>query len=100
MKRIVGLIAGTAFAVAILAGCSATDNDRDGGNGDQPDNYGESSNVTLYLNVDRVPNVASFCLDNRRYSSTLASTDSGSPKSPVLVRVPEDDVELCGAKAR
>lgn len=98
MKR--RLAAAIIVAGLVLAGCSSATQDRTGGGGKNPDQFGEARNVRVYTNADSVPNVALFCLDTWAFASTLSGGDSGKDKSASLLRLPDMDAEYCGGKTR
>jgi len=98
-KTKLALAAGTVvLAITGLSACASTSDDRSGSaGGSNPDNYSDATHVTLYRNVDNVPNVATFCAGTLGFASTLSSDGA---KNPTLVRVPEMDSTVCGATAR
>lgn len=101
MKAIT-LVVATSTAVLLLtaASCSTAVQDRTGGSGNNPDQFGEATKVRVYTNADSVPNVALFCLDDWAFASTLSGGDSGSDKAASLLRLAEMDAEYCGGKPR
>lgn len=103
MKTRARLIAVVAVPLTILlsvSACSQATQDRTGGGGKNPDQFGEATKVRVYTNADSVPNVALFCLDTWAFASTLSGGDSGKDKSSALLRLPEMDADYCGGKAR
>ena len=60
-------------AVALfLSACSPAQQDRPESD---PDHTRSASEVTVWRNIDRVPNVATFCAAGRGWITTLNSTD-------------------------
>ena len=54
--------------------------------GSEADNYADTTDVTVYRNVDDVPNVVSFCAGGVRFFSTLSSDGY---KTPTLLTAPD-----------
>jgi len=98
--RWLAVLALPAVILLSASSCSQATQDRTGGAGKNPDQFGEAHNVRVYTNADSVPNVAIFCLDTWAWASTLSGGDSGTDKAATLVRLPEMDAEYCGGKAR
>ena len=97
MKRALAIIA-TGAAVLVLSSCVAA-SDRESGSGDQPDKIIDTTNVIVYRNADKVPNVATFCAGAYAFVSTLSATDAGENKPATLLRFPELDATCPGGKA-
>lgn len=97
MKRALAIIA-TGAAVLVLSSCGAA-SDRESGSGDQPDKITDTTNVIVYRNADKVPNVATFCAGAYAFVSTLSATDAGENKPATLLRFPELDAGCPGGKA-
>lgn len=77
MRRIIAILA--VLAVVAL-GCSETPTaDRQEG-GRLADDYADVTNVTIYRNVDDVPNVAIFCAGEERFAATLSADGTRSPE--------------------
>lgn len=89
-------VATGAVALLLLAGCSQAAQDRTGGAGKNPDQFGEATKVRVYTNADRVPNTAVWCIENLAFAGSL-NTDRGQG---VMFRLPEWDVSYCGREAR
>lgn len=90
-RAIAGLLGSAGL---LLCGCAPTSADRlPEAGGPTPDAFADATDVTVWRNVDNVPNVAMFCADGLRWAATLS--DDGA-KSPVLVRVPERDASCAG----
>ena len=86
------LIPAAALAVALVTtagSCQETPSaDRsDEAGGSDADNYSDTSDVTVYRNVDDAPNVISFCAGGVRFFSTLSSDGY---KTPTLLAAPDD----------
>lgn len=75
---------------------TAPTTDRQAPNGTRADAFGDAQHVTVYRNADDVPNVATFCLDDYGWASTLSGTDAAENKPATLVRFPELD-KVCAA---
>jgi hypothetical protein len=97
VKRRLALLA---VAGLLLTGCAQATQDRTGGAGKNPDQFGEATKVRVYTNADSVPNVAVFCLDTWAFAATLSGGDSGKDKAASLLRLPDLDAEYCGGKTR
>jgi ABC-type glycerol-3-phosphate transport system substrate-binding protein len=82
MKKTAAAALGLSAAAILLAGCGSADNDRSTGNGKGADFHVDATKVTIWHNADDVGNL--------RFASTLSGTDS-TPKSPALLRIPEQD---------
>lgn len=90
------VLGGTLGIILLSASsCAQATQDRTGGAGNQPDQFGEAKNVRVYTNADSVPNVALFCLDGWGFASTLSGGDSGKDKAATLLRLPDLDVSYC-----
>lgn len=74
-------------AAVLLAGCTTSAEREDSGK--PADTYADTSNVTVYRNVDNIPNVAMFCAGPYRFAATLNSAD-GKGRGQLL-RLYEDD---------
>ena len=48
--------------------------------GRQADDYADVTDVTIYRNVDNVPNVANFCAGGEEYAATLSVDGTRSPE--------------------
>lgn len=85
------VIVAVVLALAVACGSpkpNVSDDRPETAGGRQPDVYDNATKVTLYRNVDGVPNIAIFCAGALRFATTL----SGSmQESPSMVRVPEQD---------
>ena len=93
MKRVTTALVAVGIMLA-AAGCSAAREDRPSeAGGNQPDSWGDTTKVTVYRNVDKVPNIALFCVGKLRFASTL----SGDREAGNILRLPEQDA-LCGAQ--
>lgn len=96
-------VAVAGVGMLLLAGCSAATKDRSNGN---PDATSDTAKVKVFLNADKVPNVALFCITPNdaigpiAMLSTLSGTDSGESKASAIVRIPELDVPYCGGKPK
>lgn len=97
MKR--AALAVTAAATLILLSACGAASDRESGSGDQPDKITDTTNVIVYRNADKVPNVATFCAGAYAFVSTLSATDAGENKPATLLRFPELDAGCPGGKA-
>lgn len=90
--RITRVLLAASLAVLPLATtCGTATDDRTGPSGTQPDNFADATKVTVYRNANDVPNVATFCLGQFGWASTLSGTDAAENKTAVLVRFPELD---------
>jgi ABC-type proline/glycine betaine transport system substrate-binding protein len=83
-------------ALALLAACGsmtpAPTSDRQGANGNRADFFQDAQKVTIWRNADTVPNVATFCLGQYGFATTLkTSSTNGGDTSPSLQRFPEMD---------
>jgi hypothetical protein len=83
-------------ALALLAACGAMAQqptaDRQGPNGTRADGSQDMTHVIVYRAPDLVPNVATMCLGNYGFASTLKTgSTNGGDTSPALVRFPEYD---------
>lgn len=83
MKVLHGLVAAIGlvlFLVIMAAGCGETPTaDRQGEGGRRADTYEDVTNVTIWRNVDNVPNVATFCAGGRFFASTLSVDGTRTP---------------------
>lgn len=97
--KIKSLTAALVGAAVLLVGCgsSATD-DRKSGKGATPDGYKDITNVIVYRNADKVPNLALWCADDHAFWSTLSSGDSGVNKASTIIRAEDQDIPHCGRK--
>lgn len=77
-------------AVIILGGssCDEVTNDRQGEGGILPDNVADTSQVTVWRNIDNAPNVITFCADGLAFAAT---TSVDGARQPQLLRLPERD---------
>lgn len=87
-------IAGAVVVGLLLTGCAAAKQDRSGGSGKDPDQFGEATKVRVYTNADTVPNIAVFCIDDLAFWSGL--NDDRAAAS--IGRLTEWDVSYCGRK--
>lgn len=95
-------------AVAILAGCSGPQatQDRGSGGGKNPDSTQDATNVKVFLNANKVPNIAIFCVNPgdghgpMAIMSTLSGGDTGATKASSIMRMPDLDVSYCKGSAR
>lgn len=76
-----------AAALLMLAGCDQVTQDRQQG-GPDPDRVADTSQVTVWRNVDNAPNLIVFCADGLAWAGT-SSVDGA--RAPSLLRVPERD---------
>jgi len=90
--------------VLLLAGCSSATQDRSNKN---PDATSEAAKVKVFLNADKVPNIAIFCITPSEeigpiaIMSTLSGSDTGGvSKASAIVRLAELDVSYCGGKPK
>lgn len=88
-------ILGLVVAVA-LSGCAAAKQDRSGGSGKDPDQFGEATKVRVYTNADTVPNIAVFCIDDLAFWSGL----NGDRAAASIGRLSEWDTSYCGRKSQ
>lgn len=96
-KSLLSAAAAVALAVTLTACGSEADEDRT--TGTEPDELSDTTNVILYRNANRIPNVAYFCAGEYGWASTLSGTDSAGSKAAALVRFPEYD-KNCSAEPR
>jgi len=92
--QIIGaVVIGVVLPLTAAGACGASPTaDRQGPNGTQPDNYQDMQHVTIYRGPDTVPNVATFCIGQFGFISTLkADTSEGGVTSPAMIRFPEMD---------
>lgn len=79
----------------VLAACGMAQQptaDRQGPNGTRADGSQDMTHVIVYRAPDLVPNVATMCLGNYGFASTLKTGSAdGSNTAPSLTRFPEYD---------
>ncbi len=97
MKKTLSILLLPVLATLALGGCSVADDDRESGNGKDPDVIHDTSHVTLYRNANNIPNVAYFCAGELGWASTLSGTDQVY-KAAFIVRLPEYDA-VCSETA-
>lgn len=85
MNRLTTAIALTA-GMLLLTGCDQVTQDRQ--TGLQPDHAADTTNVTVWRNVDNAPNVIIFCADGLAFAAT-SSVDG--QRQPQLLRLAERD---------
>lgn len=99
-------IATAAVGALLLAGCGAqASQDRTSGAGQNPDSTQDAFNVKVFLNADKVPNIALFCINPGEPTGPIAimSTLSGtgeSAKGANIQRITELDASYCGGKPK
>ena len=95
MKRTAGILAAVALSGALLAGCSSTTDDRSTGNGKAADADKDVSNVIIWHNADNVPNVATFCVGQFHFATTLTGNGGAASNKTSLVLLPDSET-ACG----
>lgn len=68
--------------------CEVTTQDRTTEAGAQPDRVADTSDVTVWRNIDNAPTVVTFCADGLRFAATLSADGT---RAPQLVWIPEHD---------
>jgi hypothetical protein len=97
--QIIGaVVIGVVLPLTAAGSCGAVPTaDRQGPNGTQPDNYQDMQHVTVYRAPDTVPNVATFCIGQFGFITTLkAGSADGSVTAPSMVRFTELDSRCKG----
>lgn len=89
MRRV--LTAAAVLLIPLATTCGAATDDRQGGNGSQPDAFSNATHVVVYRNADSVPNLAYFCAGQYGWAATLTGTDAAENKPATIVRFPDYD---------
>ena len=74
------------------SGCEEVTQDRQSGAGLKADNISDTTDVTVWRNIDGAPNVVTFCADGLAFAGTLSMDGA---RSPSILRLPELD-QRCG----
>lgn len=75
------IFAALAIAALLAVGCGEMPtSDRQGEGGRRADEFGDVTDVTIWRNVDDVPNVAEFCAGEHEFVATLSADGTRSPE--------------------
>lgn len=83
MKKITVVIAVAGLALAGCGEYASQDRSEEAG-GRGADSYADTSNVTVWRNVDNVPNIATFCADGQKFWATLSVDGQRAPAVGII----------------